>query len=93
MMKVSYCFSTSLVFKKENQQNMLYLISTLTLLKELKTTKTACIFLNFAKAFDTVNHEILPRKLHHYDMREIALEYFQSYLMNRLQVVKLGQHL
>ena len=60
---MSYCFSTSLVSKKENQQNMVLLISILTLLKELKTAKKlACIFLDFAKAFHTVNSEILLKK-------------------------------
>ena len=45
------------------------------------------IFLDFAKTFGTVNHEILLRKLHN-GMRGIALEWFQSYLTNRHQAVK-----
>ena len=33
------------------------------------------------------------KKLHHYGGRGVALEWFQSYLTNRLQAVKLGQNL
>ena len=43
------------------------------------------IFLDFSKAFDTVNHTVLLKKLYHYGIRENALEWFESYLSGRQQ--------
>ena len=46
------------------------------------------LFLDFAKAFDTVNHDILLIKLDHYGIRGIVVQWFQSYLYGRQQTVK-----
>lgn len=49
---------------------------------------TAAIYLDFSKAFDTVNHEILLKKLEYYGISNIPLNFFKSYLENRPQIVK-----
>ena len=45
------------------------------------------VFLDFSKAFDTADHDILVRKLSYYGIRDNALAWFQSYLLNRKQFV------
>ena len=43
------------------------------------------VFIDFKKAFDTVNHNILLKKLMRYGIKDNELKWFQSYLSNRTQ--------
>lgn len=45
------------------------------------------IFFDFKKAFDSVSHFVLIKKLEHYGIRGTALKWFKSYLQNREQFV------
>ena len=49
---------------------------------------TLGILLDFSKAFNTINHRILIKKLEHYGIRGTCLECFKNYLKNRKQAVK-----
>ena len=44
---------------------------------------TLSIFIDFSKAFDTVNHQILLKKMHHYGIRGPILSWFTDHLTNR----------
>ena len=71
--------------------------TTLETVEKLKSAvddqKISCgIFLDFSKAFDTINHHILLAKLYKYGIRGLPHAWFSSYIYvtTRKQYVKIG---
>ena len=76
-------------FRKNHSTNLATIELTTKLLQAIDNNEyTIGVFLDLAKAFDTVNHEILLKKLEHYGIRGIALKWFENYLTNRKHIVK-----
>ena len=50
------------------------------------------IFIDLKKAFDTIDHDILAKKLHFYGVRGIAHKWVLSYLEDRKQFVHFNNY-
>ena len=53
---------------------------------------TITVYLDFSKAFDTVNHNILMSKLLNNGVRGVVQHWFESYLSNRKQYVSIKNY-
>lgn len=54
---------------------------------------TIMVLLDYSKAFDVINHELLTAKLGHYGLSDTALMWITDYLKNRYQQVKINGNL
>ena len=55
-----------------------------------KNMITSAVFIDYRKAFDTVSHIVLLRKLGAYDLSAETMSWFTSYLEGRQQYVCMG---
>ena len=71
-------------FQNYHSTNHALITITETVRDALDRDEYSCgVFLDFQKAFETVNHQILTCKLNHYDVTGLSLDWFTSYLTNR----------
>ena len=68
--------------KHSCEQALIELTGKLIQAKENKL-KSAALFLDLSKAFDTLNHEVLLSKLERYGIRGLCNDWFRSYLLGR----------
>ena len=59
-------------------------------LNQKPSALTLAIFIDFKKAFDTVDHKILLQKMEHYGIRGTSNEWFENYLADREQFVSIN---
>ena len=93
-MKENILFDHQYGFQKNKTTSLAILDIYTKIVSSIENNDIACgIFLDFAKAFDTVNHSILLQKMEHYGTRGLPLSWFTSYLSKRHQAVEINNNM
>ena len=88
--KYNIIYNYQFGFRKKHSTEQAILELTDKLKSAIDNRQLTCgLFLDFSKAFDTVNHKILLEKLQKYGIRGVPLQWFTSYLTNRQQYVRI----
>ena len=86
--KFNILYDLQFGFRKEHSTFMALMVVVDKIIKSLQNGEfTIGLYLDFSKAFDTIDHEILFMKLYHYGIRGVSLSWFKSYMSNRSQFV------
>ena len=91
---INYLDSNNILFKKQCgfRKNLSTSLALLDLVDKITSAidekkYTVGIFLDFSKAFDTVNHDILFDQFSFYGIRGLPLDWLKNYFLNRFQYV------
>ena len=86
--KFELLYPLQFCFREKHSTTHALLSRTESIKQSIDNHKYGCgIFLNLQKAFDTVNQNILVKKLEHYGVRGNVLDWFRSYLCGRSHYV------
>ena len=78
-------------FRKSHSCHTALIKLTDTLYKQIdEGNLTGLVYIDFKKAFDLVNHQLLLQKLKLYNFDKYSIKWFNSYLSNRVQKVQIG---
>ena len=89
----NYFSKTQYGFRKQHSTEYAILEITNRILSEFDNGNSVlAIYLDLSKAFDTLNHEILLAKLKHYGIKNISLNWFHSYLKDRMHYTQIDNY-
>ena len=85
-MEIIFCINVKNGFQTGKSTDHAILDLHTFIIKAVENSKKSCsIFLDFAKAFDTVNHDILLEKLKYQGTCGLRLNWFKSFFSDRYQ--------